>query len=156
MTHFFNVGYYFWQVLTLKLEWKLAGVGTFTYLRLIDFISLKDALAALSISLFMLITVDLVTGVRSAWQRNEFTRSKLLSKSLDKAVTYFSVYAVALVFQRHGDVWSLKEIAAAFMVAAIINEVVSILENLARLGNTWVLPFAQKLRMKLDKDEQQS
>ena len=105
--------------------------------------------------LVMVMLLDYVTGVHAAWVRHELSSRTGLIGILKK-LSYLALVAVACVIDyilatvgaQLGAVISVRYVALLVIFWLIINELISILENVAKVGGP-VPPFIKKLLQRL-------
>lgn len=116
------------------------------------------------IILFILMILDWITGLTNAWMHKELSSARGI-QGIVKKVSYFVVIAVAmvadyLIFHVANQIGiempqALTAIGMLVTVWLIVNECISILENLAKIG-TPMPAFLKKLMERLkEKTEDQ-
>jgi phage-related holin len=130
-----------WLDLTSSAVWK--GLIAAAYALFGDFQTAYTAL-------FVLMVVDYITGVWAAKREGEYTGAQARSKTLAK----FGVYALIAIAARAFDVVlvdvKLDILNAKMLAAALVylagTEILSVSQNLERVGHPIRIPLLEKLR----------
>ena len=119
------------------------------------------------IILIIAMIIDYVTGMMSAWLNSELSSKKGI-KGIVKKISYLALVAVAmivdwLIFQglRQINIDMKYSVFFAVLVAVwlIINELISVLENLSRMGvpiPNFLKKLINRLKTTVDKGDDQS
>ena len=119
------------------------------------------------IILIVAMIIDYITGMMSAWLNSELSSKKGI-KGIVKKISYLALVAVAmivdwLIFQglRQINIDMKYSVFFAVLVAVwlIINELISVLENLSRMGvpiPNFLKKLINRLKTTVDKGDDQS
>ena len=119
------------------------------------------------IILIVAMIIDYVTGMLSAWLNAELSSKKGI-KGIVKKVSYLALVAAAMIVdwliccglqQINVDIKYSVFFAVLVAVWLIINELISVLENLSRIGvpiPNFLKKIINKLKMTVDKGDDQS
>lgn len=109
-----------------------------------------DSLAAIGTAMMALIVVDFATGVRVALGRGEFISSRLWNRIADKAVAYGSLFVLAIAVRKGLPDYPWLAHAVELLLALVAaGEVISILENVGRLGVPVAGRVARALKVRI-------
>lgn len=116
------------------------------------------------IILIIAMIIDYVTGMMSAWLNAELSSKKGI-KGIVKKISYLALVAVAMIVdwliccglqQINVDIKYTVFFAVLVAVWLIINELISVLENLAKMGvpiPNFLKKIINKLKMTVDKGD---
>jgi len=103
-------------------------------------------------ALLMMVALDFLTGVRAALKRGQYLRSRLWNRIADKAVAYGALIVLALAIKKFLPDYPLAvPIVEGILTVICLGELISVLENLHRLGVPVVGRIAKTLRIKVDR-----
>ena len=114
------------------------------------------------IILTLVMIIDYATGMTSAWEKKELSSKKGIN-GIIKKVSYFALVAVGMVMdwvilsvlERSGIHWDMQYLIGLTVTCwLIINELISILENLGTIGvplPKFLIKIARRLKSTVEK-----
>lgn len=118
----------------------------------ISYLFPEQATQEAAVSAFVLIIIDLLTGMRAAFLEGRFITSTGVRRTINKIGGYFAVVAVcAVVTKNVGNLSGFQAVSVgAIVTLVILTEAVSILENVNRMGVKLPFGIQDQLKRRLD------
>ena len=144
--HIFEAG----RIIANIFDNNLAKWAAGTVAAVWSLIEPSQATAKLALAISILISVDMITGVRVSIKRKRYLTSKLWNRIVDKVIAYGSLVLLASLIPKTLPQYDwLGMIGDVTLAMAAIGEIISILENLSGLGISWASKLADVFKVKL-------